>query len=92
MVNSLTHRVWFVDVVATGSVDDRHVFVKSVRWTGAVNAADAAVIDDPVSGGVLWSSVAAGVNNVEAELMETTWPNGFGVPTLTTGDLYITTR
>ena len=92
MPNVLSNRVWSIDTVDTDAVDDRHVFVKTVRWTGGANAADAATIDDPISGAILWTSLAAAVNNIEAELMETTWPNGFGVPALTTGVLYITLR
>lgn len=92
MANTLGNRVWSIDTVDAGTVDDRHVFVKTVRWTGGVAGGDVATIDDPISGEVLWTSVAAAVNNVEAELMETTWPNGFGVPTLATGVLYITLR
>ncbi len=92
MANTLNNRVWRIDTVDTGTVDSRHVFVKTVRWVGATTAAHQATIDDPVTGDVLWDSLAAGTNNIEAELMETTWPNGFGVPTLASGILYITTR
>ena len=89
MANALTGRIWFVDTVDADVIADNGMKVKTIRWTGA-GAADAALIRDPVTNTTLWESVGGGANNVEAELMETWWPNGFEVPTLAAGNLYIT--
>ena len=90
MVNALTGRIWFVDTVDADVIDARPIKVKSVRWVGGTTAGHAAIIRDPVTNTTLWESLAAGVNNVEENLQENWWPNGFEVPTLASGNLYIT--
>ena len=91
MANVLEGRRWTIDTVNTGAVHAANIKVKSIRWVDAgAGAADAVVVDDPVTDTVLWEGVATGVNNSEAQLIEQWWPNGFGVPTLAAGGtLYI---
>lgn len=91
MANVFSGRRWTIDTVNTGTVHGANMKVKTVRWVDAgAGAGDVATIDDPVTNAVLWTSVASGANNVEAQLVEQWWPNGFGVPTLAAGGtLYI---
>lgn len=91
MVNALNNRTWFIDTVDADVVDDRHVKVKSVRWVfPGATALDAVIIREPVTDITLWETTASGANYVEEVLLETWWPNGFEVPTLAGGNLYIT--
>jgi len=91
MVNALNNRTWFIDTVDADVIDDKHVKVKSVRWVApAATALDAVVIREPVTDITLWETTASGPNYVEEVILETWWPNGFEVPTLANGNLYIT--
>lgn len=94
MANALNGKIWSIDTVDADIIDDRHIFVKSVRWVGtaASAAGNAVVIREPVTDITLWESTASGANYVEEALLETTWPQGFEVPTLAVGTLYITLR
>ena len=94
MVNALNGHIWFVDTVDGDIIDDKHIFVKSVRWVGGATsvAGNAVVIQEPLSDAILWSSTASGANYVEEAILETTWPQGFEVPTLDVGTLHITLR
>jgi len=94
MVNVLNNRTWVIDTVDATDIDLKHIFVKSIRWVGggASVAGNAVVIREPVTDVVLWESTASGANYVEKDLEETTWPNGFEVPTLDVGILYIVMR
>jgi hypothetical protein len=55
---------------------------------GGTTAGHAAVIQDP-SGRVLWTAVATGDNYTDQSLLETVWSEGFEVPTLASGRLYV---
>jgi len=90
MANALNDRLWIVDTVDADVIDDQQMKVKSVRWVGATTAGHQAIIRDPVTNTTLWSGVATGANNSEAEFIESWWRNGFEVPTLSSGILYIT--
>ncbi len=94
MANVLNDRIWVVDTVDADVIADNAIKVKSVRWVGGIAsvATDAVIIRDPTTNTVLWESLASGANYVEEALLETWWPNGFEVPTLDTGVLYITMR
>ena len=94
MVNALNGHIWFVDVVDATDIDLKHIFVKSIRWVGGATSAagNAVVVREPGTNATLWESTASGANYVEAEILETTWPHGFEVPTLDIGTLYITMR
>lgn len=90
MANALNDRMWVVDTVDADVIDAKNMKVKSVRWVGATDAGHQAIIRDPVLNTTLWEGIGTGVNNSEAELKETWWRNGFEVPTLDSGILYIT--
>ena len=94
MANVLTNRTWVIDTVDATDIDLRHIFVKSIRWVGGTgsSAGDALIIREPVTNVVLWESTASGANYTEKDLEETTWPNGFEVPTIGAGILYIVMR
>jgi len=94
MVNALNGKLWFVDTLDADVIDDKHLFVKSIRWVGGASsvAGNALIIRDPVLNTTLWESTASGANYVEKDLEETSWPNGFEVPTIDVGNLYITLR
>ena len=66
------------------------LIVKSIRWDAeSAVAGNNAVVQDS-NGKVLWSSTASGANYTEEAILETMWSNGFKVPTLDAGILYIT--
>ena len=81
--------MWIIDTAASTMVTDEPVYVKRVRWDDEGGAAgDNAIIQDAASK-VLWASTEAGANYVESDLIERWWYNGFKVPTLGGGILYI---
>ena len=90
MVNALNGRHWVIDVANADTVHGANIKVKSIRWVDeTAGAGDNVVVDNPVTGTILWETTAPGVNTAEAELLETWWPDGFGVPTLAGGTLHI---
>lgn len=75
------------DVIQMTEEDDEVTIplnVLSVRFVAEVgnNAADAIILTDPVTGGVLWRTYAGSTTGVEAQLMAAGrnrgahWPNG----------------
>ena len=94
MVNALNGRLWIVDTVDADVIDDKALWVKSIRWVGGTTsvATDALIIRDPVLNTTLWESTASGANYTEESLYEKPirWRNGFEVPTIDVGILYVT--
>ncbi|HDZ27008.1 hypothetical protein LCGC14_0690210 [marine sediment metagenome] len=94
MVNALNNTLWVVDTVDADVIDDKNMRVKSIRWIGGATsaAAEAVVIRDPTTNTTLWETTASGANYVEESLYNPPlwWVNGFEVPTLDNGTLYIT--
>lgn len=92
MVNALNDRLWVVDTVDADVISSANMRVKSIRWVAGIASAadDAVIIRDPVLNTTLWESTASGANYVEKDLEEHWWRNGFEVPTLDRGILYIT--
>lgn len=88
MANDLTYNPLVIDTAAATTLISYPIFVKSIRWVGATTAGHTVSVQDP-DGNVLWSSVAGGSNNIEADLIERIWQDGFAVPTLQSGTLYI---
>ena len=91
MANITSNNPWVLD--STGAVTTMNLRVKGVRWSGGTTAGHAAIIKDK-NGAVVWSSLAAGANNVEADDINN--PGGSGldwqgltVDTLASGKLYI---
>lgn len=62
--------------------------VRQIRWVGATTAGHSVVIQDP-SDNILWDSVAAGANYVEADSLNREWAAGFKVTTLDSGVLRV---
>jgi len=93
MVNSLQGRHWFVDTVDADVIADNYLSVKSIRWVGGASSSpgDALIIRDPVLNTTLWESTASGADYVEEVLYNPPihWINGFEVPTLGVGNVYI---
>ena len=93
MVNDITTNPIIVDTAdATAEIISYSAMVSSVRWVADATANDQAVIQDG-NGNVKWSSLASGVNYVEAEkdFEPHLWiQDGLVVPTLESGTLYIT--
>jgi hypothetical protein len=84
-----TTNTWVIDTAGAGVIDSRHLKISSIRWVGATTAGHQVVVND-AAGGRVWSTVAAGANNVEANFMgEEKWANGLIVPTLQSGYLEI---
>jgi hypothetical protein len=91
MANDLTKNPWRVDTPGASVLAADRIYVKGVRWVGATTAGHEAIIQDKNNRNV-WRSLAAGANNVESDLIESIpgyW-DGMKVPTLGSGELYIT--
>ena len=93
MVNALNNTLWVVDAVDADVIDARDSYVKSIRWVAgtASVADDALIIRDPSDNTTLWETTASGANYTEEVLYDKPirWRNGFEVPTLARGTLYI---
>lgn len=87
MPNDLTGNPLIIDTPGA-TVLYGQIKVKSIRWVGATTAGHVVEIQEP-DGDVLWRSLASGANHVEADLIERWWHDGFKVPTLGSGVLYI---
>lgn len=91
MANDLLGNPWKIDTAGAGAVVDDMVYVKSVRWVSETAVGgDNVSVTDPVTSRVLWEAVAAGANYTEEALIESWWRNGFAVPTIGSGTLYVT--
>lgn len=88
MANDFTGNPWQVDTAAVLTTE--RVRVRGIRWVGGTTAGHTAVIKDNKSDTV-WSSVAAGANNVESDLFADRGMNfdGLNVTTIASGVLYI---
>lgn len=73
---------------AAGPGRTESVTVREIRWVGASSAGDRCEIHDP-QGNLLWDSVAAGDNYVEADHEPRDWRTGFVITTLESGALRI---
>jgi hypothetical protein len=91
MANDLTTNPLVVDTAAATVLWTDYFKPKSVRWVGATTAGHAAEIQDQ-NGKVMYRAVADGANFIDDALIEREDPgwNGFKVPTLDSGKLYIT--
>jgi hypothetical protein len=79
-----------IDTAGASSTVLSNLWVLEIRWVGATTPAHEATITDPTSGQFLWGDIAPGANYVSETTRERTWKNGFTVPTLGSGKLYIT--
>lgn len=85
MANDLTNRPWVID--STGVLTTDRLRLRGIRWVGATTAAHVAELKDS-AGRVVWSSVAGGGNNVEAD-SPTFDVLGLQCTTLASGKLYV---
>lgn len=88
MANSVDKNPIVIDTAGSTIFNSGGVAVKLVRWVGGTTAGHTVVIQD-AAGRVLWASVATGDNFVDQSLLETVWPEGFKVPTLASGKVYV---
>ena len=79
-----------VSAASADKQDNGDTFISHIRWVGATTAAHEAIIKDG-NGDVFWRSVANAANYVESDHLERTALEGFSVPTLGSGTLYIYT-
>jgi len=92
MSNNIDGNPYILDTASSSLVTARRLRIQSIRWvSGSASAGDAVSVQSAL-GQVIWSSVATGINYVEAE----NWPyeaplvaDGLKVPTLGSGTLYI---
>ena len=67
MANDLTQNPFILDTAhASNVLTTEKLRVKGVRWVAATTAGHTATLKDG-SGKIVWTSVAAGANNVEAD-------------------------
>lgn len=88
MANDLTDNPYIIDTASAAVLVAGRLRIKSIRWVGASVAGHVAEIQDS-NNRVIWRSQATGANNVEGQIIERVWENGFRVPTLQSGTLYI---
>jgi hypothetical protein len=88
MSNDVTRSPLIFDTAGSTIYNPGGAAIKLVRWVGGTTAGHTVVIQD-ASGRVLWTAVATGDNYTEQSLLETVWPEGFKVPTLASGKVYV---
>lgn len=90
MANEVYGRTWKIDTPAGGVLHAGPFRVKSVRWVSPSAEADheARVADS--LGNILWKSRAAGANHVDESILDAWWNQGWQVPVLSSGELYVT--
>lgn len=90
MANDTYGRVWKIDTAGSTVLHPGPFRAQSVRWVSpAAEAGHALTIQDS-NGKELWRSLASGANHLDGERLDTWWNQGFKVPTLDSGTLYIT--
>lgn len=86
MANNANINPMLID--STGVVrTERNLRIKAIRWVGATTAGHALILDDQ-DGNVVFHSVAAGANHVDAHNVETV-VNGLTVDTIASGTCYV---
>ena len=90
MANSIGSREIIVDTPSAVAVMTVPLSVRIVRWvgTGATTAGHECKVTDPVTGRTLWQSFAVTANHQE-ESSNLVWQNGFTVPILASGTLFV---
>lgn len=90
MANELRDHVWVIDTAGAANITNETVLVNAIRWVGATTAGHQAIVENGRDGVVVWESVADADNFVEhAEGLNLRLVEGFSVPTLGSGKLYI---
>lgn len=91
MANELRDHVWVIDTAGAANVTNETVLVTDIRWVGSTTAGHTAIIENGRSGVVVWESVNQnGANEVqESHDLALRLVEGFSVPTLASGRLYI---
>ena len=77
-----------VNAASPNMVRTEVLSILEIRWVGASAAGDEVIIKDSLDH-VLWHSVACGEFNLECSDLRREWKNGFKVPTLDSGVLYV---
>jgi len=91
MANETYGRTYKIDTAGAGVIAAGPFYCKHIRWVArTANAGDRAVVQDS-NNKVLWEDSANGANYDKAEVIEAWWNQGFKVPTLGDGILYVTT-
>jgi hypothetical protein len=90
MANEAYGRVWRIDTPGAGVLHPGPFHVQHVRWVAPAANPDQAVIIQDANGKDLWKSRANGPNFVDHAKLDSWWNQGFKVPTLDTGELFIT--
>jgi hypothetical protein len=89
MANDLTKNPMVIDTAAATVLWSDPIKIKSIRWVSkSATAGDDIEIQDS-NNQELWVSVASGANYSEEVIIERWWHEGFKVPTLDSGTLYI---
>lgn len=92
MANVLTVNPMKIDTAGATALLSSKLYPQSIRWVGATTAGHQAIVQDK-DGNVMWKSVASGSNYVEGEQLDLAKPwDGLLVPTLGSGELFITLR
>lgn len=91
MANALHQKVWVIDTAAATNVTDAPVEIVGVRYVGNTTASDDAEIADG-DGNVIWAAKGAAKDAEIDSQIRFRSNNGFRVPTLDSGKLYIYLR
>lgn len=89
MANGIRDHVWVIDTAGAALIASEEIRIDHVRWVGATTAGHQAEIANG-AGQVMWASVASGANFLEeSHGLDLRVRDGFSVPTLGSGKLYI---
>lgn len=90
MGNDLTKNPFLVDSASSTAITTNRIKIAKIRWVGGTTAGHECKVTDK-NGTILFSSFAAGANNIDEATYERTELNADGiiVPTLASGKVYI---
>ena len=94
MANTFTpgERLWALDTPSTSAVvDANYLRVSSIRWEAGTSGAagDHCTFKDPLTGNIIWDSIATGADWLDLDNAKRHWQNGFILCALAHGTVYL---
>ena len=90
MANETYGRTFKIDTASANVVAPGPFHCKHVRWVARTANAGARCVVTDSNDKTIWEDSANGANYEKSELIEAWWNQGFKVPTLDDGILYVT--
>ena len=91
MANETYGRTYKIDTAGGTLIHAGPFYVKHIRWVARTAGASDRVVVQDSNNKIIWEDSANGFNYDKGEPLEAWWNQGFKVPTLDNGVLYVTT-